>query len=155
MGTNSDFGYFSNAAKTGDELVNLASSQRTAHILTGDATGGGHLFPGAPGKTAFPQGWSGDQVMHHVSDIATDPALKWVPQTGSGGWFTKAGKPARFNEPTRQPMALAVPTHLLFEVHAASRLRTSLSRIPKARGCHGYSLDSPFVAADYAFLIRL
>ena len=85
------------AAKGRDELVNLASSQRTTHILKGDATGGGHLFPGAPGKTAFPQGWSGDQVMHHISDIATDPALKWVPQTGSGGWFTKAGNPARFS----------------------------------------------------------
>lgn len=35
--------------------------------------------------------------MHHVSDIATDPALKWVPQTGNGGWFTKAGNPARFS----------------------------------------------------------
>lgn len=69
----------------------------TTPILTGDATGGGHLFPGAPGKTAFPQGWSGDQAMHHISDIATDPALKWIPQTGNGGWFTKAGKPARFS----------------------------------------------------------
>jgi RHS repeat-associated protein len=85
------------AAKTTAELVNLASPQRTTHILTGDATGGGHLFPGAPGKTAFPQGWSGDQAMHHISDIATDPALKWIPQTGNGGWFTKAGKPARFS----------------------------------------------------------
>jgi hypothetical protein len=97
MEANSDFGYSTLAAKGGDELVNLASSQRTTHILTGAATGGGHLFPGAPGKTAFPQGWSGDQVMHHISDIATDPALKWVPQTGSGGWFTKAGNPARFS----------------------------------------------------------
>jgi len=96
MGATGDFGRSSLAAKGGDELVNLASSQRTTHILTGDATGGGHLFPGAPTKTPFPQGWSGDQVMHYVSDIATDPALKWVPQTGSGGWFTKAGKPARF-----------------------------------------------------------
>ncbi len=88
---------FIRAAETGPELVNLASPQRTAHILTGDATGGGHLFPGAPGKTAFPQGWSGDQVMHHVSEIVTDPALKWVPQTGNGGWFTKAGNAARFS----------------------------------------------------------
>lgn len=30
------------------------------------------------------------------ADIATDPALSWKPQTGSGGLFTKSGKPARF-----------------------------------------------------------
>lgn len=75
----------------------MASEQRTTHILTGDATGGGHLWPGAPGKTPFPQGWSGNQVMHTVSDIATDPTLTWVQQTGKAGtWFTKAGDPARF-----------------------------------------------------------
>jgi len=35
--------------------------------------------------------------MQEVSDIATDPALKWVQQTGSpGSMFTKAGNPARF-----------------------------------------------------------
>ena len=34
--------------------------------------------------------------MHNVSDIATDPALEWRPQTGNGGLFTKAGNPARF-----------------------------------------------------------
>lgn len=45
-------------------------------------TGGGHLWPGNPGKTPFPQGWSGDKIMHEISDIATDP-VAWqnaVPQ---------------------------------------------------------------------------
>jgi hypothetical protein len=79
------------------ESVNLASTERTAHILVGDATGGGHLWPGALGKTPFPQGWSGEQIMHSVSDIATDPALTWVQQTGqAGSLFTRAGDPARF-----------------------------------------------------------
>lgn len=79
------------------EFVNLASPQRTAHITVGDATGGGHMWPGAPGKTAFPQGWSAEKIMHNVSDIATDPALTWVQQTGNAGsLFTKAGAPARF-----------------------------------------------------------
>lgn len=59
------------AAKT---LVDLASPKRRTHILTGDKTGGGHLWPGKPGKTPFPQDWDADQVMHHVSDVATDPA---------------------------------------------------------------------------------
>lgn len=34
--------------------------------------------------------------MSTISDIATDPQLKWKPQTGSGGMYTKLGKPARF-----------------------------------------------------------
>jgi hypothetical protein len=66
-------------------FVNLASPKRTAHILTGDGTGGGHLWPGLPGKTPFPQSWSGEKVMHHVSDIASDPSLQWVQQTGRAG----------------------------------------------------------------------
>jgi hypothetical protein len=81
-----------------DDFVNLASPTRTKHILTGDGPGsGGHLWPGQPGKNPFPQGWSGDRIMHHVSDIATDPSLTWVQQTGkAGSLFTKAGDPARF-----------------------------------------------------------
>lgn len=35
--------------------------------------------------------------MHHVSDIATDPSLTWVQQTGKlGAEFTKNGAPVRF-----------------------------------------------------------
>ena len=77
--------------------VNLASSQRTTHILKGDATGGGHLWPGKPGKTPFPKGWDGSRIMHEVSDIATDPKLQWIQQTGKpGAMFTKAGDPTRW-----------------------------------------------------------
>lgn len=60
-----------------NEFVNLASPNRTNHILYGDKTGGGHLWPGAPGKSAFPSTWSADYTMHNISDIATDPNLKW------------------------------------------------------------------------------
>jgi hypothetical protein len=70
------------ATNTADDFVDLASPARRTHILDGDATGGGHLWPGDPGKTPFPQGWSGDKIMHEISDIATDPAA-WqnaVPQ---------------------------------------------------------------------------
>jgi len=77
--------------------INLASPQRTIHILYGDATGGGHLWPGQPGKTPFPKGWAGDEIMHHVSDIATDPNLTSVRPDGLTGLFYKSGKPARFN----------------------------------------------------------
>jgi hypothetical protein len=56
------------------------------------------MWPGATGKTPFPQGWSGEQIMHNVSDIATDSGLNWVQQTGKpGSWFTRAGDPARFS----------------------------------------------------------
>ncbi|MEB3750765.1 pre-toxin TG domain-containing protein [Geobacillus sp. FSL W8-0032] len=60
-------------------FVNIASKKRTKHILYGDKTGGGHLWPGTgnPNKTLFPKNWSAERVMHNVSDIATDPTLKW------------------------------------------------------------------------------
>jgi len=79
-------------------LVNLASPQRTTHILYGEGLGrGGHLWPGQAGKTPFPRDWSAGRVMHEVSDIVTDPSLTWVQQTGkAGSLYTKAGDPARF-----------------------------------------------------------
>jgi len=58
--------------------VNLALPDRTNHILNGDATGGGHLWPGVPGKSAFPENWSASEIMNAVSDIATDPS---IPET--------------------------------------------------------------------------
>ena len=62
------------ATNTADDFVDLATPARRIHILDGDATGGGHLWPGLPDKTPFPQSWSADQIMHEISDIATDPA---------------------------------------------------------------------------------
>lgn len=72
-----------NATNSGDEFVNLASQARTTHILQGDATGGGHLWPGGVGKSPFPESWSGDRVMHEISDIATDP-VAWADGTNQG-----------------------------------------------------------------------
>lgn len=71
------------AAKSADEFVDLASTARRNHILYGDATGGGHLWPGLPGKTPFPKDWSADRVMHEISDVATDPSS--IFRTGRGG----------------------------------------------------------------------
>ncbi|MCX6406075.1 MAG: polymorphic toxin-type HINT domain-containing protein [Propionibacteriales bacterium] len=77
--------------------VDLSSSKRRVHILEGDTTGGGHLWPGAKDKTPFPESWSGDKIMHEVSDIATDPSLEWSQITGrTGAEFTKKGRPVRF-----------------------------------------------------------
>ncbi|WP_390615422.1 EndoU domain-containing protein [Botrimarina colliarenosi] len=56
-----------------------------------------HLWPGKPGKTPFPKEWDGSRIMHEVSDIATDPSLTWIQQTGKpGAMFTKSGKPTRW-----------------------------------------------------------
>ncbi|HZG73197.1 MAG TPA: hypothetical protein VEY51_16800, partial [Chondromyces sp.] len=59
--------------------VNLVSPQRTQHILYADKTGGGHLCPGKPGKSTFPQLWDANKVMEYISDIATDPKLIGQP----------------------------------------------------------------------------
>ena len=88
-----------NKAKTG--FVNLASEGKTHHIIIGEKIStnkfsGGHKFPGNPGKTVFPQSWSKEKIMHEISDIATDPNLQWIPQTGNGGSFTRSGRPAKF-----------------------------------------------------------
>lgn len=60
-----------------ERYTNIASPDRTKHILYGDKTGGGHLHPGQPGKSTFPNSWGADQVMQNVSDVVTDPKLKW------------------------------------------------------------------------------
>ena len=66
------------AGGNGSDDVNLASPDRTNHILTWDSTGGGHQWPGGPGKSVFPENWSASKIMNTVSDIATDPS---IPET--------------------------------------------------------------------------
>jgi filamentous hemagglutinin len=80
-----------------NRITGLLHPEDARHILHGDGPGrGGHLWPGQPGKTPFPQGWSGDQIVHNVTDIITDPSTKWFAQTGTGGNFTASGKPAKW-----------------------------------------------------------
>ena len=79
------------------KYVDILSPEAKQHILYGESpTQGGHLYPGNPGKTVFPQGWSADKVVHTVGDIATSPDTKWFAQTGTGGAYTNAGRPARW-----------------------------------------------------------
>lgn len=65
--------------------------------MYGDNTGGGHLYPGKPGKNSFPNSWSAEKIMHETSDIATDPFVTWKQTKGSGGGdFTRSGTPSRW-----------------------------------------------------------
>ena len=87
--------HISEAGATEGPYVNLVSGDRSIHILYGDATGGGHLWPGLPGKTPFPESWSAPKILHGVSDIVTDPAVPWVNQTGKQGAFFTASRQPR------------------------------------------------------------
>lgn len=79
------------------KYVDILSPEAKQHILYGDSpTQGGHLYPGNPGKTVFPQSWSADKVVHTVGDIATSPDTKWFAQTGTGGMYTAKGDPAKW-----------------------------------------------------------
>ena len=79
------------------KYVDILSAEAKQHILYGDSpTQGGHLYPGNPGKTVYPKEWTADKVVHEVGDIATSPDTKWFAQTGTGGNYTAAGKPARW-----------------------------------------------------------
>ncbi|WP_207513814.1 EndoU domain-containing protein [Longitalea luteola] len=84
--------------------INLASQQRTIHILAGDATGGGHSWfsslksftNGITGKKSmFPASWSGKKIMHAISDVAVNNP--WIQQSGrAGAQFTRSGAPVRY-----------------------------------------------------------
>ena len=84
-------------ASQSTKYVDILSPEAKQHILYGDGPGsGGHLWPGQPGKTVFPQDWSADKAVHEIGDIATSPATQWYAQTGTGGIYTKAGDPAKW-----------------------------------------------------------
>ena len=52
-----------------------------AHILDGDATGGGHgPGRGVSGKSEFPSDWSDEDVINEVESVSNDPASKATPQ---------------------------------------------------------------------------
>jgi filamentous hemagglutinin len=79
------------------DFIDILSDESKKHILYGDGPGsGGHLWPGQPGKTVFPESWSADKVIHEVGDIVTSPDTKWYAQTGTGGLYTKNGDPAKW-----------------------------------------------------------
>ncbi|GGR69712.1 hypothetical protein GCM10010252_04730 [Streptomyces aureoverticillatus] len=71
----------------------LIGDERSDHILDG------HRYPGAPGKDAFPKGWSDDQIPDAVADVTTSPSSQRVWYKGSARHAertlrTRAGDPA-------------------------------------------------------------
>ncbi len=78
------------------EYVNLASPARTSHILDGEIrldgrgirySGGHRSGTGFPGKSEFPADWTDPQIMHNVSDVATDPSSISRPGDRPGDIF--------------------------------------------------------------------
>ncbi len=62
----------------GSKYVDLTDFRRT-HILNNHKAG-----VGKSGKSEFPSLWSDDELMHHVSDVATDPnSIRGVDNMGS------------------------------------------------------------------------
>jgi RHS repeat-associated protein len=96
------------AGTTEAGFVDLASQRSRRHILNGEKLikngkevySGGHRYPGQPGKTPFPKEWSDDKIMHHISDIATDPRIPWIPG--------KAGSPRVLAEGVREGVNIRV-----------------------------------------------
>ncbi|QLB42333.1 hemagglutinin repeat-containing protein [Mannheimia pernigra] len=81
-------------------MASLVNTQRAKHMLYGDETGGGHKFGLMRifnEKSKFPVHWGEKKILDAVSNVATDPSLKWIQQTGTqGSLYTKKGVPSRF-----------------------------------------------------------
>ncbi|GAB3648876.1 RHS repeat-associated core domain-containing protein [Glycomyces tarimensis] len=83
----------------GDDEIgrDLVDGKAQFHIISGDATGGGHKWPGNPGKTVFPMEWDTDKILSSVAEVATNPGSSWTQQTGKkGSLFTRGGDPSRW-----------------------------------------------------------
>lgn len=61
--------------------------ERAAHILGGDATGGGHRHgTGRAGKTEFPANWDDKKIINNVVDVARNPDEPPVRQEWNKRW---------------------------------------------------------------------
>lgn len=84
----------SNCPGVGRDLI---GGQEQFHIIHGDRTGGGHKWPGQPGKTVFPRGWDTDKILDSIADVATSPSSGRTQQTGrAGALYTRNGDPSRW-----------------------------------------------------------
>ncbi|MEU8702411.1 polymorphic toxin-type HINT domain-containing protein [Streptomyces sp. NPDC048680] len=84
----------SNCPGVGRDLI---GGQEQFHIIHGDRTGGGHKWPGQPGKTVFPRGWDTDKILDSIADVATSPSSVRTQQTGRpGALYTRNRDPSRW-----------------------------------------------------------
>jgi len=67
----------------------VISDQRKKHILYGDKTGGGHMSPGLPGKSAFPENWNENKILEAARNISKDTSLSMKIQ--ANGRIVKEG----------------------------------------------------------------
>jgi len=65
-------------------------------VLPEDERDDGRLAPGKLRKIFFSKDWSGEKIIHEISDILTAPDTQWYIQTGYGEKHTKSGVPARW-----------------------------------------------------------
>jgi Bacterial EndoU nuclease len=64
--------------------------ERSAHILDGDSTGGGHRHgTGKPGKTEFPVGWDDEKVTNVLLDVARRPDQQPGQQKWNDRWVAR------------------------------------------------------------------
>ncbi|WAL99973.1 EndoU domain-containing protein [Streptomyces sp. Je 1-369] len=74
----------------------MIGGQEQFHIIHGDRTGGGHKWPGQPGKTVFPRDWDTDKILDGIADVATSPSSVRTQQTGRAALDTRNGDPSRW-----------------------------------------------------------
>ncbi len=74
------------AGQTSGSSRSLVDTRGATHILSGDPNGGGgHRYgTGRSGKSEFPKNWSDDRILDEVSDVATDPAVRWSAPDARG-----------------------------------------------------------------------
>ncbi|WP_407044098.1 EndoU domain-containing protein [Cronobacter dublinensis] len=79
------------------KYIDTHSTEVRPHILYGESvTSDSPMCIGKPGKTIFPSIRSENKIVNAVSDIATSRDTTWYAQTGTGGLYTKAGRPSRW-----------------------------------------------------------
>jgi hypothetical protein len=87
------------------------------HILWGDRRdSGGHLWPGNPNKTPFPQDWKERRILDTASEIFMDPKTPWRPSPNGRTWLTEVqiqGVEVRVvTDRTRERVISAYPVNL-------------------------------------------
>jgi hypothetical protein len=67
------------------------------HIIAGNKSGGGHKWPGQPGKSTFPKDWDTDRILDSVAEVATSPSStwKWPDGVSPGTTLSRRGNPHR------------------------------------------------------------